>query len=293
MGLVYILFATVLNTVKGYGSKKVSGKLTCFADNVNLSLLRSLVCALLGGIFLVIGGTIPAIPAKGLLICTIAGAALSVNYVVWVLSLKTDAYMFASAASSSGFVVAVLGGILLLGERLTLGKSAAILCILAAMWFMLRYQTEFSGRPAMKDLLLLVLVFFTQGISQLTQKQFTQALPDISAHVYTFWAFAISAGMLLVLRLFMRYPGTRREEAVRVKGLLPWIGVMGGSLYGVTYFQALASMHMDAIVLYPLNNGLVLVASMLMSWFALKEKPSRNSIIGAVLVFAALMLMRL
>ena len=64
MGLVYILFATVLNTVKGYGSKKVSGKLTCFADNVNLSLLRSLVCALLGGIFLVIGGTLPAIPAK-------------------------------------------------------------------------------------------------------------------------------------------------------------------------------------------------------------------------------------
>ena len=74
--------------------------------------------------------------------------------------------------------------------------------------------------------------------------------------------------------------------------LLPWICIMGGSLYGVTYFQALASTHMDAIVLYPLNNGLVLVASMLMSWLVLKEKPSRNSIIGAVLVFAALMLMR-
>ena len=292
MGLVCILIATVLNTTKGYCSKRVSGKLTCFADNINLSFFRSLVCALLGGIFVAIGGALPAMSAYGWLVCIIAGASLSVNYVAWVLALRTDAYMFASASSSAGFVVAVIGGILLLGETLTIGKTAAILCILAGMWFMLRYQIEFSGMPAVKDLLLLVTVFVTQGVSQLTQKMFTQALPDISAHVYTFWSFVISAGMLLVLRLFLRYPGTKREETARLGGLLPWIAVMGSSLYGVTYFQALASTRMDAVVLYPLNNGLVLVASMLMSWLALKEKPSRNSIIGAALVFAALVLTR-
>ena len=83
MGLICILLATGLNTIKGFCSKKVSGKLTCFADNVDLSLLRSLVCALLGGIFLAIGGTIPAIPAKGLLIlgfsCTGSSASSSVS----------------------------------------------------------------------------------------------------------------------------------------------------------------------------------------------------------------------
>lgn len=293
MGLIYILLAAILNTVKGFCSKKVSGKLDCLADNIDLSLLRSVVCALLGALFLLANGVMPHLPAKGWLICIVAGASISVNYAAWVLALRTDAYMFASAASSSGFIVTVLGGILLFGETLTPAKGGAILLILLAMWFMLRYQKEFSGMPSAKNLLLLGAVFLTQGISQLSQKQFTRTLPEVSVHVYTFWAFVISAVLLLLFRLLMHYPGTRAAEAAKVKGLLVWIAVMGISLYGVTCFQAMASARMDAIVLYPLNNGLALLCGSIMAWAAFREKPSRNSIIGAILIFAALMLTRL
>ena len=65
---------------------------------------------------------------------------------------------------------------------------------------------------------------------------------------------------------------------------------MGVAVYGVTYFKTVANDYLDTIVLYPLNNGLTFVGSCLMAWICFKEKPNKFSIIGMVLVFAALLL---
>ncbi len=52
MGLLCVFLATILNSAKGYCSKKVSSKLETLADNINLSLARSVLCTVLGFAFL-------------------------------------------------------------------------------------------------------------------------------------------------------------------------------------------------------------------------------------------------
>ncbi len=83
-------------------------------------------------------------------------------------------------------------------------------------------------------------------------------------------------------RLFIKHPNGAREEFAKIKDLGKYVVIMLLALYGVTYFQALASSVMEAVVLYPLNNGLSLAAGMVMSAICFKEKPNKNSIIGAV-----------
>ena len=64
---------------------------------------------------------------------------------------------------------------------------------------------------------------------------------------------------------------------------------MGLALFATTYFQTLAAKEIDAIILYPILSALSLIGSSTMSTLIFKEKMSRDSVIGIILVFCAIM----
>ena len=293
MGYLLILFAVILNVVKAYASKKLSGKTEFIADNIDLSVMRNFFCVLVGASFIIFaGGADFSITPKGALICFIAGAVMSVNYVAWVMALKTDAIVFASVANNANFIVAAVGGMLFFSERLTAAKGIAMLLILVAMLFMIKYQKGVKGAPTLYDFFLLFLVFLMGGTTSITEKWFTRAAPELSSHVYTFYAFLFSIAVLLAARIFIRVPkgGGAITQAEKLKSYLPFAVIMGISIYGVTYFKTYANNFLDTVVLYPLNNGLTMIGSCLMAWACFKEKPNKNSVIGMVIIFFALLL---
>ena len=169
-----------------------------------------------------------------------------------------------------------------------------MLFILAALFFMIKYQKGFGGMPGLYDFSLLLLVFFAGGMTSVTEKWFKTALVGTSTHIYTFYSFLFSILLLLVARVFIRPPKEQTSEPAERKnkliGFIPYAACMGVAVYGVTYFKTVANDYLDTIVLYPLNNGLTFVGSCLMAWICFKEKPNKFSIIGMVLVFAALLL---
>ena len=293
MGYLLILGAVFLNIVKGYSSKKLSSKTEFVSDNLDLSIMRNFFCVLVGAGFILIGGGADfTITPRGALICLIAGAVMSVNYVAWVMALKTDAIIFASVANNANFIVAAVGGMLFFKENLTLSKGIAMVLILIAMFFMVKYQKSLHGAPTLYDFFLLFLVFLMGGITSLTEKWFTKAEPTLSSHIYTFYAFLFSILVLVIARIFIRAPHTAQKslQVEKLKSYLPYAVVMGISIYGVTYFKTYANNFLDTIVLYPLNNGLTMIGSCLMAWACFKEKPNKNSIIGMVIIFIALLL---
>ena len=291
MGYLFLFIAAVFNMTKSYGSKKISGRVSGFSETVDISLCRNLLCTVIGAAIIVLGDPKAfAMPTKGWIICLVAGFAVGASYVVWVLALKAGVYVFANATNTASFMVAVFFGIFFFGEKLTLFKALAIILILAALVFMSKYQTESRGKITIAHILLLVSVFVSQGFASATQKWFTYALPDQSVHTYTFYSLFIS---VIVLTIFMFFiPGQPRfkERASGVKSLLPWVILMAICFYATTYFQTGASARLDAVVMYPMYNGSLLVAGNIMAWLCFSEKPSRNSIIGAILVFAAVVL---
>jgi drug/metabolite transporter (DMT)-like permease len=208
------------------------------------------------------------------------------------MALKTDAIVFASTANNANFIVVGICGVLFFGEQVSLSKGLAVLFILVACIFMVKYQKGVGSAPRLRDAVLLFTVFLAGGLTSVTEKCFARFVPNVSSHLYTFYTFAFSILILLCVRIAARHPSgfTVEQKREKIKLFLPYAAVMGFAIYGVTYFKTLANSYLDTIVLYPLNNGLTLVASALMAWACFGEKPNKNSIIGMFLIFSALLL---
>lgn len=293
IGFLFLLIAALLNLTKSYCSKRISGRVDGFSTTVDMTLVRNALCAVIGAAILsIIGGECFSLSPEGWLICSVSGVAVGANYIVWVLSLKSGVYLFASAANSASFILAAFCGMLFFGEELTLLKGISIVLILAAMLFMGKYQSQAQGQVKPRHLFLLFMVFLTAGVSSVTQKWFTRALPDATPHTFTFYSLLISAVLLLVVTLFIPQKKTVIRRVGSMGKLFGWIALMAACFYGVTYFQTMAAARLDAIVMYPVYNGTLLIAGSLMAWLCFGEKPNRNSIIGIVFVFVALVLSR-
>lgn len=292
MGYLLILITVLLNISKGACSKKISTKIACMAENVNLCFVRNLVCVILGAFIIMFGGIDPSLPLNGILICILSGISMTFNYIVWLKALKGEAYMLANTANNASFVIAAVCGVVIFAEQLTVTKCGAFLLIAIAMFFMTRYQTKLYKKPSLHDFTLLGLVFITAGTNSVCQKLFTTYVKGYSVTLFTFYTFVISCFLLLVMRPLFKANSSAKKQAKKIISLLPFILFMGLALYGATFFQAQATFYVDSVILYPLNSSLSILGSGIMAWILFSEKPSKDSIIGAIFVIAALVLSR-
>ena len=139
----------------------------------------------------------------------------------------------------------------------------------------------------------LLVIVTSSGVSFATQKQFTRTFPQASAHTYTFYSLLISVALLLAMSFFVNKGTKIKERAKQIAPLTPWIILMAICFYSVTFFQTKAANLLDAVVMYPIYNATLLAAGNFMAWFCFSEKPSKNSIIGVILVFATIVLSRM
>ena len=64
----------------------------------------------------------------------------------------------------------------------------------------------------------------------------------------------------------------------------------GACLFANSFFKTLAAEHLDAVQLYPLNNGGAVILSLLMAAIFFKERINARCIIGICLSFGALLM---
>lgn len=293
MGYLYIFITSFLNVTKGGCSKKVSSSLSCMADNINLCFVRNLICVAIGAAIISCSGIGWALPATGWLICIVSGISMTLNYTVWLMALKGRAYVLANAASTSSFIVAAICGVAVFGESISFAKFVAFFFVIIAMYFMMRYQTRLYQKPAVIDFVLLASVFLTAGLNSVCQKLFTYYVKGYSVNLFTFYTFVISCFILVVLRMCFKATEKPKIQLKTISKLLPYIVSMGAALYGATFFQAEATKLVDTVIVYPMSSSLSVLGSNIMAWVVFSEKPSKDSVIGAVFVLAALVLSRL
>lgn len=292
IGFLFILITVILNVSKGGFSKKVSAHLDCTADNINVCLVRNIFCVAFSAIILFFSGTSFAISKTGFAISAFSAVSTTVNYIFWLISLKGDAYMLASTMSNSSFIIAAICGIVVFHETPSVMKIIAFFLILIAVFFMTRYQTKLYKKPSLKDFVFLFMVFVSSGTNSVSQKLFTTYAGDYSVSIFTFYTFVLSCGLLIVLRPFFKATSTCAYRTKKIMSLLPFIILMGLALYGSTFFLTEATKLVDAVILYPLNSALSILGASVMAWVCFSEKPSRDSVIGAFFVVAALILSR-
>ncbi len=292
MGYLYIFLTVLLKVSKGGCSKKVSSRLSGTLDSINLSLVRNFICVVIGAIVVLSSGIGFEMPIVGWLICLLSGISMTANYIIWLMALKGSAYMLANTADTSSFIIAAVCGVAVFGEKISLTKLCAFLLIVIAMYFMIRYQTKLYTKPTLRDFVLIVGVFLTAGANSVCQKLFTFFVEGYSVNLFTLYTFVISCLILIVLRMFFKATAEPKEQFKTIYTLLPHILFMGAALYGATFFQAEATKLVDTVILYPLSSSLSVLFSSVMAWIFFSEKPSRDSVIGAAFVLAALIFSR-
>ncbi|MBQ8207705.1 MAG: hypothetical protein IJZ89_03115 [Clostridia bacterium] len=294
MGFIFIFISTAFGITKGFCSKKVSGSVKTLRDNLDISLYRNMIVCVFSLITVLLLGDFDVnVTFSEIIICAIAGIAMAIFISSWIFAIKSDSYMLVSACASSSFIVPAVIGVFFLEENLTLSKGIAFLIIIAALFFLLKYNTKLNGRITAKSLLLLATVLLSQGINQAMQKMYTYYIPEKDVSYFTLYSAIFTVLSILIMIPFAKKDKSSEKISVlQQPKVLLYATLMALGLFGHSYFQALAAKSVDAIILYPVSSALALGGASAMSAIFFGEKMNRDSIIGVILVFVAMLFAR-
>ena len=225
-----------------------------------------------------------------LLYGALSGVTLSVFLISWMLAVKHGAYTLVSVAQMFGVVVTLICSLLIFRDPISLRQWIAVFILLASVLIMISYNKGIKGKLSLRALVLLVLCGSFSGLNDFSGKLFV-AYSESSISVLNFITFIIAAFFLLGV-FFL----DGKKETVKSKELLSktWFSIllMAICLYLNSYFKALSNNYLSPVQLYPVYQAGGLILSALMSAFFFNEKITPRCILGLLLAFVAIMLLK-
>lgn len=297
MGYLFLAFALLAGSTKGYCGKKTSGFVREYKDAMFTNFIRMVLCILISFVLLLAGGRLSLLKVGTdvILITLLSGVTTSVFVVAWLLAVRRGAYMMLDVFLMLGVIVPLLLSEFLFDEKIRLNQWAGLLVLLAAVVIMCSYNNQIKEKMSLKSLGLLVLCGIANGLTDFSQKLYVKTVSDSSAAVFNFYTYIFSALVLLVFYIGAKVTdktGSSSETDVlrRVGG---YVAVMSVCLFLNSYFKTMAAGILPSAVLYPLSQGASLILSSFMSMLFFKEKLTAKCITGIALSFAGLLIINL
>ncbi|MBQ9736632.1 MAG: EamA family transporter [Clostridia bacterium] len=291
MGYLFLAIALLAGATKGYCGKRTSGVLNALSDAVAANLVRMLLCILIGFLVLLFGADLPDLaPTLPLLLLSAVGGVASALFVVsWLLAVRKSAYMLIDIFLMLGVLVPLFGGAFLFEETIRPIQWGGVAVLLVAVFLMSCYNNKIKEPLSVKGLLLLVLCGLSNGIADLSQKAFVKEMPGIAVGAFQFYTYLFAALTLLVALLFVTKG--KKENAPHLPArVFAYLGVMAVCLFANSFFKTLAASLLDAVLLYPLNQGASLLLSTAMARVLFKEKLTATGILGIAVAFIGLLM---
>ncbi|MBE6561290.1 MAG: hypothetical protein E7662_09190 [Ruminococcaceae bacterium] len=291
MGYLHIVIALFFGQLKGFCGKKQSQYISGVRDAVVANFLRMLCCVATSLILLIPVGQLGALRlgVPGLLISLLSGIANAGIVVLWLLSVRGNAYVLLDVFSTFGVIVPLLLCRILYDEKIRLIQWCGFVLLCFAVWIMCSYSTSLKGKKmSAKEYLILIIYGLLNGTADFSQKLFVNTYPDGSKSVFNFYTFLFAAVVIGIVVLFLS-----RGKDVKpcpVKKIWIFIVIMAVSLFANAYFKTAAAEVLPAVQLYPLLQGGALSCAMLMAAILFGEKITKRSVLGITLCFAALLM---
>ena len=300
MGYLFLTLALAAGVTKGFCGKKTSFAIVSNSDSMIMNLLRMILCIVIGTVLVVVQDGIGALaPSASLvLISALSGIASAAFVVSWLLSVRTGAYMMVEVFLLLGVIVPIALCRIFFGEKIGAWQIIGIAVLLVAVYIMTTYNTSIKGKLSIGALLLLFLCGLSNGIADFSQKLFVKELPGGSIAAFNFYTYVFAALALAVAYIIFRAVDKKAGQEPRnpihiIKPIWIFVLVMAICLFANSFFKTQAALYLDAVKLYPLNQGSAVILSLLMSATLFKEKITVKCIIGIVLSFAALLMINL
>lgn len=296
MGYLFLGAALFAGATKGFCGKKMGNFAANTQSAVFLNFVRMLLCILFGIPLMLITekGIAFDFSAPMLLISALSGVSTAAFVVLWLLAVRKSAYMMLDVFLTLGALLPMLMGYFF-GERILAWQWVGFAILLFAVILMCSYNNQIKARITLPAFLLLVGCGAANGLTDFSQKLLGWVLPDRSKALFNFYTYifaALALGacyLLFFARGKLQFDG---EERAR-RRIYPMIAVMALALLLNSYFKTLASVHLDSVYMYPLNQGAALAISTLMAALFFGEKPTARCVLGILVAFAGLLVINL
>ena len=188
-----------------------------------------------------------------------------------------------------GMLIPILLSMALFGETVKAYQWVGLCVLFVAVLIMCSYNTSLKGKMTPMGFLFLLLCGISNGLADFSQKLSTKQIPDVPVSVFNFYTYVFAALALAIFFLLLprKKDPLHTEDFGKVFG---YMSIMAVCLFATSYFKTLAAQKLDAALLYPLNQGMTLVLSLLMSRIFFKEKITAKCIIGIVTAFIGLLI---
>lgn len=294
MGYLFLLIALFAGTTKGYCGKRTSGYTSSIGDATLANIIRMLLCIVIGFVLILITEDVGRlIPNRNtLLISLLSGVATAVFVVTWLISVKKSAYMMLDIFLMLGVLIPLIASSIFFHESIKVTQWLGIAVLFAAVTVMCSYNNSIKEKLTPGALLLLIACGSANGIADFSQKLFTKCVPEGSAAVFNFYTYVFAALVLVIFFAVTRKQG-ESIDGKNLKKIFGFILIMAICLFANSYFKTLASRHLSAVLLYPLNQGCALILSAVMAAVLFKEKLTAKAIVGMLTAFAGLLIINL
>ena len=294
MGYLFLAISLFAGAAKGYCGKKTSGYVNGYKDAMLANTIRMVLCTLIGAVLIIAGGDIGCLAPNPqiLAISALSGVTTSVFVVCWLISVKKGAYMMLDVFLMLGVLVPIIAGQFVFGEAIKLTQWIGIGVLFVAVMIMCSYNNSIKEKMSLSAMVLLIVCGVANGLTDFSQKLFVKQFSEVPISVFNFYTYVFSAAVLGVFLIIFSIK-ERSQSTAGVSGLkhiLGYIAVMSVCLFANSFFKTKAAGFLDSAQLYPLNQGLALMLSSIMSAVLFNERLTFKCIIGLVLSFAGLII---
>lgn len=197
-----------------------------------------------------------------------------------------------------GVIVPIVLCRIFFAEEIGAWQIAGILLLLVAVFIMCTYNSSVKGKMSVASFWLLLLCGVSNGLADFSQKLFVKMRPEGSVAAFNFYTYVFAALVLSVAYVIFRQIDGKSGAAPRrplevVRPIWYYVLIMAVCLFAHSFFKTQAAHYLDAVQLYPLNQGGAVILSLLMSALIFKEKINAKCIIGICLSFTALLMINL
>lgn len=295
MGYLLLALALSFGIIKAYCGKKTASAAALPRDAIMINAVRMSICAFLGiAIVLFSGASDTLISEKIILISLLSGVANATFTVSWLLSVHSMAFMMVEVFVMGGSIIPLLLCAVIYKEKISVFQIFGVLLLLIAVYCMCTRDRTGKIGMAPRDLIPLLLTAVSSGLCDFSQKLFVKEAGGVNTATFNFYTYLFATVILLLALCFLRLKSakaskTKKENKVVIP-ILHYVVIMAVCLFLNVYFKTLAAGHLDAVLLYPLNQGCAVLLSLLMSMIIFKEKMNTKGFIGIGLSVIAMII---
>ena len=293
MGYLFLGLALLAGLTKAYCGKRSSHAVKGTLDAVTVTSVRMLLCCVIGVILPLASGVNPfEVSQKAILLSSLSGLASACFTVSWLLAVSTTMYMMVEVFVTGGVIIPLIVSNVIYGEPITVPDIIGVLLLLVGIYLISVREKGDGEKWNIKGVLLLIFAAVSSGGVSVLQKMYTKECPDDNALTFNLYVYVFAAIFLVAVTLISTLKSKKKiGTAVSVvKPVIGYVAIMAVCLFLNSYFMTRAASNLDSVILYPMNQGLAMVFSSVMSVTLFKEKLNLKAVFGIALTIGAIVL---